>query len=170
VNHYYFNLDPAIARNFTLTATLVWNRQQNQTTINDLDLFLYDTATSNLVASSVSGVDNVEHLFVIELPAGRYDLQVFKNGGPTKRITSGETYALGFEMFAMRLNIERSPAGVIVSWPVYPAGFCLQSTDALGPSVVWSPVTIPTVVVNNRNTVSVAAGSSAQFFRLIRPQ
>jgi hypothetical protein len=39
----------------------------------------------------------VEHLFVRNLPAGRYALQVLKNGAPLKRVTADETYALAFE-------------------------------------------------------------------------
>ncbi len=96
VNHYLFDLRNNPNRTYTLTATLVWLRQQNQPGINDLDLFLYDNATSNLIASSQSLVDNVEHLFVKNLPPARYDLQVLKNGG-AKRVTSSETYALAFE-------------------------------------------------------------------------
>jgi hypothetical protein len=96
VNHYFFDLRSASNRVFTLKATLVWIRQQNKLTINDLDLFLYDAVTSNLVASSQSLVDNVEHLYVTNLPPARYNLQVLKNGG-AKRTTTSETYALAFE-------------------------------------------------------------------------
>jgi hypothetical protein len=96
VSHYFIDLRNATNRTFTLKATLVWIRQQNRLTINDLDLFLYDAGTSNLVASSQSLVDNVEHLYLTNLPPARYNLQILKNGG-AKRITSSETYALAFE-------------------------------------------------------------------------
>jgi len=94
VNHYLIDLRGATNRSFTLKATLVWLRQQNLTAINDLDLFLYNSNT--LVASSQSTVDNVEHLYLTNLPPARYDLQVLKNG-LTKRITMPESYALAFE-------------------------------------------------------------------------
>ncbi len=43
VNHYYFNLPAGSTRGaFTATATLVWNRQQNKTAINEVDLYLYE--------------------------------------------------------------------------------------------------------------------------------
>lgn len=93
VTHYFFDLSGAPGR--TLTATLTWNRQQNQIGINNLDLFLYD-ATGNFVASSESLVDNVEHLRIQNLPASRYNLQVLKRGGLTM-ISGNETYALAFD-------------------------------------------------------------------------
>jgi hypothetical protein len=95
--HYFFTLASENNASFTLTATLVWQRALNQAAINDLDLFLYDTADDRLVASSQSTVDNVEHLWVRGLPSGRYDLQVFKHGGLTQRVSDDETYALVFE-------------------------------------------------------------------------
>jgi len=61
VNHCFFNVT-----NGFITATLVWNRQLGETNINDLDLFLYDCASSDLVACSTSRVDNVEHIFFAE--------------------------------------------------------------------------------------------------------
>jgi hypothetical protein len=95
VRHYFFNvLGPS---NRAFTATLVWNRQQNQTAINDLDLFFYRVSDNTLVASSVSLVDNVEHLCVTNLAPGVYNLQVFKSGGAIKRVTNNETYALAFD-------------------------------------------------------------------------
>jgi len=82
VNHYYFNVTNGVSEAmFTATATLVWNRQRNKSGINNLNLFLYNAANSNLVAVSTSAVDNVEHIFVPNLAQGRYDLQVWKAGG-----------------------------------------------------------------------------------------
>ena len=173
VNHYYFNvtngLDPAP---FTATATLVWNRQQSQTDINDLDLFLYDAATSNLVASSTSLVDNVEHVYVPQLPPGRYDLQVFKNGGTqgVKRITNLETYALAFEFFSpVLLNIAPSDTNVVLTWPVYPAGFMIESATNLDSAAAWSLSAAVPVITNHQNQVVVPDGDGRQFFRLRRP-
>jgi hypothetical protein len=97
VNHYFIDLRSASNRTFTLKTTLVWNRQQNQTSINDLDLFVYDAVSNTLVASSQSLVDNAEHIYATNLPPSRYDIQVLKNGGPLKRVTASETYALAFE-------------------------------------------------------------------------
>ena len=95
VNHYLIDLRGA-DRTFILKATLVWIRQQGQPAINDLDLFLYDALSNILITSSHSTVDNVEHLFLTDLPPSRYDLQVLKHGG-TGRITPSESYALAFE-------------------------------------------------------------------------
>jgi len=97
IKHYFVDLRDATNRTFTLKATLVWQRQANTATINDLDLFVYDAVSNQQVASSTSAVDNVEHVYMTNLPPSRYDIQVVKNGGATKRITSSETYAVAFE-------------------------------------------------------------------------
>ncbi len=162
VNHYYFDLPFATAPSFTLTATLVWNRAFGQTSIKNLDLFLFNTANNSLVASSISTVDNVEHLFLPSLPAGRYDLQVFRSAG-----LGTETYALAFETFATRLNIARSGQNIVVSWPLVPDGFRLQSTDTLNPPISWT--TVPHTFTTNENRAVLSPTLSAQFFRLIRP-
>ncbi|MDB6121833.1 MAG: hypothetical protein JWQ71_826 [Pedosphaera sp.] len=171
INHYYFNLtNSASNTTFTVTATLAWNRQMNQTAINDLDLYLYEMSSGNLIAASTSAVDNVEHIFLTKLPAGRYDLQVLKNGGNTgKRVTLTETYALAFEFSALPLNI--TPAGntVVITWPIYPTGFVLESTASLNSSVTWSAVNIAVVMTNNQNRVVLNSSTGTQFFRLRRP-
>jgi hypothetical protein len=165
VNHYYFLLPGS--GNYTLTATLAWNRQQNQTAINDLNLFLYNVANSNLVLCSTSAVDNVEHLFVAVLPPGRYDLQVQKN--PTGQVSVAETHALAFEFFNLALNVSGSGNNIVLSWPIAPSGFRLFSTTSLTPPAFWSPVNVPVTVSNGSNYVSVPVGGPAQFFRLERP-
>ncbi|MDQ8193735.1 S8 family serine peptidase [Coraliomargarita sp. SDUM461004] len=104
---YYFECDAADASSFKLTATLVWNRNAVSRPnsyifydLNNLDLFLYKEGTSGyeLVASSVSTVDNVEHLYQLDLEPGRYVLQVYKPGDGSA--TANETYALAFNFEA----------------------------------------------------------------------
>jgi hypothetical protein len=168
VNHYYFNITNSTkGAAFTATATLVWNRHQNQTGINNLDLFLYDTASGNVVLSSTSTVDNVEHLFVPRLPPGRYDLQVWKAGGPAT-VSTAEPYALAFEFFSTTLTKAGSGANTTVSWPIYPTGFVLESANSLSPPVAWSANNPAPVVVGNQNVVSLNATNASQFFRLRR--
>jgi hypothetical protein len=168
VNHYYFNITNGVNdATFTATATLVWNRQHNQTNINNLDLFLYDVASSNLIEASTSVVDNVEHLWLPQLPQGRYDLQVLKHGG-NNTVSSSETYALAFEFFSLSLSASQSGNNVVLAWPVYPAGFVVETTTGLTPPVVWSTLNATPVVTNNQNRVTSGINTS-QFFRLRRP-
>jgi hypothetical protein len=168
INHYFFNLTNSIPNAlFTGTATLVWNRQQNRTAINNLALFLYDANSSSLLASSTSTVDNVQQIFTLKLPSGRYDLQVFKSGGAS--VSNSETYALAFEFFAMPLAIAVTGNNLVLTWPVYPAGFVLESTPNLNVSRVWTSVSATPTVANGQNMVVLAAGAGAQFFRLDRP-
>jgi Subtilase family len=172
INHYYFNLSGS--NSFTLTATLVWLRPKSplpgvMAGINDLNLFLYNAANSNLVLSSTSAVDNVEHLFLPTLPPGRYDLQVQKNAGD--QVSANETYALAFEFFHLNLSVSESNGNTVITWPLAPDGFQLESTTNLNPPVAWSPVTNTVTVDTNasQNVVVVPATGTTQFFRLQRP-
>jgi len=168
VNHYYFNVTNGVnSATFTATITLVWNRQKEQTNINNLDLFLYDAISSNLVACSTSLVDNVEHLFVPNLAPSRYDLQVWKAGGSF--VSSSETYALAFEFFSMPLGIVMSGTNVVLQWPLYPAGFVLESATNLNPPVSWNTNGPAPVVTNNQNSAVVGVTNTSQFFQLWRP-
>lgn len=166
VKHYYFSLPGAKA--FTLTATLVWNKQRGKTNINNLNLFLYNAANSNLVACSTSMVDNVEHIFLPILAPGRYDLQVLKRGS-AGQVSASETYALAFEIFNLSLSVRLTNNNSVVSWPVAPTGFQLQSAAGLTPPVSWAAVTNAVLITTNQNIVSVTNSGGNQFFRLIRP-
>lgn len=172
INHYYFKLTGS--NSSTFTATLVWLRPHSSLlnptpAINDLNLFLYNTANSNLVLRSTSAVDNVEHMFLPTLPPGRYDLQVEKNGN--NEVSSSETYGLAFEFFSTSMTVSESNNAVVISWPLAPAGFQLESTADITPPVTWSPVTNAVTVDTNsdRNIVALPIGSANQFFRLQRP-
>lgn len=96
-DHYFFECSSSDASTFNLTATLVWNRNPNRANINNLDLFLY-REDGTFIASSVSTVDNVEHLYELDLPPGRYVLQVYKP--EDGRDSTSETYALAFNFEA----------------------------------------------------------------------
>ena len=159
VNYYYFN-----PTNPLFTATLVWNRQQNQTNINHLS---YDTASSSLVAASTSAVDNVQHLFVTNLPAGRYDLEVLKTGGNT--VSFAETYALAFDASSPALSLAQSGANVVLTWPLYPAGLWLATTTNLNPPVVWMAVNPSPPIITGHYQVVVPITGGSQFFQLQRP-
>jgi hypothetical protein len=168
VNHYYFNVTNGVANSgFTLTATLVWNRQQNKSDINDLNLFLYDCANGNLVACSTSLVDNVEHIFVPQLPPTRYDLQVWKAGG-LGIVSGAESYALAFALNASTLTAIPIGNTLQLSWPVYPAGFCVEATTNLA-SPTWSTNNLSATLTGSTNILTWPATNAAQFFRLRQP-
>ena len=171
VNHYYFNVtNNSGGANFTATATLVWNRQRNQTAINNLNLFFYNAANSNLVAASTSAVDNVEHIFIPKLPQGRYDLQVWMSASGISSFNNSEPYALAWEFFSESLKAAGSETNLILSWPVYPAGFVVESTANLISPAVWSANNMPSpIVTNNQNYILLNATNASQFFRLRRP-
>jgi hypothetical protein len=163
-NHYYFNVP---AGPFPLIATLNWNRQLNQSNINDLNLYLYDIASGSLVAQSASEVDNTEHLFVPQLPAGRYDLQVWKKGG-CAAVSDSETYALAFDFVAPSLRIVRAGGNAFISWPNVLTNFVLESTGSLC-SPRWSAVTNRATTAGNQKFVAIPHTAGAEFFRLWCP-
>jgi hypothetical protein len=170
VNHYYFdatnNLNGA---SFIATATLVWNRQKNKTNINNLDLFLYNCANSNLVTCSTSLVDNVEHIFLPQLAQGRYDLQVWKAGG-IGMVNSTEPYALAWEFLSPTLAVTNDGTNTALTFPIYPAGFVVETTTNLSSPVNWSTNDLPQAIfTNNQNYILLDATNSAQFFHLRRP-
>ena len=135
---------------------------------NNLDLFLYDTANSNLVTASRSSVDNVEHLFLPSLPAGRYDLQVLQHGG-LGTVSPSETYALAFDFERVKLDIAQAGANVLVSWPVSAAGFHLETTADVSLANGWSSVAVAPVQTNGQYVVQAGVTNAQQFFRLSRP-
>lgn len=173
IEHYYFNVtNSASGGTFAATATLVWNRQLHQTGINNLSLFLYNCANSNLVLCSTSLVDNVEHIFVPQLAQGRYDLQVWKAGGiPSAQIVSAaEPYALAWTFVSPTLAIARAGANAAITWPLYPAGFSVQTTTNLLPPVSWSANNLSaSAITNGINYLGLNATNPAQFFRLVSP-
>lgn len=169
VNHYYFNVTNNLpGTKYTATTTLVWNRQPNQAAINNLNLFLYNCANSNLVACSTSLVDNVEHIYVPQLAQGRYDLQVWKAGG-AGIVSAAEPYALAFEFFSETLSIVQSGTNTTLKWPVYPAGFMVESTaNLVAPN--WTASGLPPAsITNNMNSLKLNTTNANQFFRLRRP-
>jgi hypothetical protein len=58
----------------------------------------------------------------------------------------------------------------VLTWPVYPAGFVLQSTTNLAPPAVWDTLSnLVATVTNNQNSLVVTNAGGNQFFRLCRP-
>ncbi|HTQ52518.1 MAG TPA: S8 family serine peptidase [Candidatus Acidoferrales bacterium] len=174
IYHYYFNVTNGFGKDpFAATATLVWNRQLNQTNINNLNLFLYNAANSNLVACSTSLVDNVEQIFVPNLAPARYDLQVWKAAGTVgiggTAVSHSETYALAWGFLSTSLNAAQSGGNLLLSWPIYPDGFVLASASSLTPPVVWNTNNPAPMVTNNLNQVLINATNAGQFFRLQPP-
>jgi hypothetical protein len=166
VNHYVFDVTNGMI--FTTDITLTWWRQQGQSDINDLDLFLYNAANSNLVACSTSRVDNVEHIYVPQLPAGRYDLEVVKYGGASV-VSSNETYAVAWGFVSPALQLVKSGGGAALQWPAYPSGYLVEaSTNLL--SGGWSTNGVSNAAITNGlNSIPVNRTNAAQFFRLRSP-
>lgn len=176
INHYYFNVTNAAgATPFAVAATLVWNRHYNANYeispegINNLKLFLYNCANSNLVNCSTSLVDNVQHIYMTNLPPGRYDLQVWKAGG-LSIVSDAEPYALAWAFTPPPTLTVSGGASPALSWPVYPAGYGITASTNLALAGAWSATNLPaSTFVNRQNYLPLAATNPAQFFRLASP-
>jgi len=82
-----------------LITTLVWNKRYGADALNRLGLYVYD-AGGDLLASSVSTVDNVQHVYLTGLDPGTYEIEVVKTAGSAGRagVVSGrEVYALAWD-------------------------------------------------------------------------
>jgi hypothetical protein len=167
VNHYLFD----VAGDATFTGTLVWERQADETGINNLALFLYNATNGVLLSSSVSSVDNVQHLYLPYLPSGEYDLEVIKYGSPSQSVTPSETCALAFQFLPIsQPSLTVTPAGtnLVITWPSSPTLFILQQSASLTPPVSWSNVSATEWITNTTVWVSLNASKAANFYRLSR--
>ena len=169
VNHYYFNATNNLnGASFIATATLVWNRQKNKTNINNLDLFLYNAANSNLVTCSTSLVDNVEHIFLPQLAQGRYDLQVWKAGG-IGMVNSTETLRARVGIFVASTNAatirwhERSSDVAGLSRRICRG---IDDKSFAAGQLEHKQHSRRRFVTNNQNYILLNATNAAQFFRL----
>ncbi len=85
---YFFDI-PAGKKATTLSALLAWNRtfsfnDYNSPSVTDLSLRLFQATGTTVgapVDSSTSPVDNLEHIYQTNLPAGRYVLEVTRPSG-----------------------------------------------------------------------------------------
>ncbi len=97
VHHYYFTLPDVASANYQLTSSISWNRLANDTGINNLDFYLYERSSGNVVASSTSSVDNLEHIYQRDLPAGDYVLTVTKLANDRESVSQDYALAYAFE-------------------------------------------------------------------------
>ncbi len=90
MNHYFFDLGSSSS--LSLTATLTWNSitSGGSNSLNNFDLVLVNSTTSQIVWQSVSTAYNVEQVYATGLAGAKYDLQVILRGG--SNIT--DTYAV----------------------------------------------------------------------------
>ena len=177
VHHYTFTLSPSLGSHYDVSATLVWNRNANETAIKNLDLALYDTATGAPVLDGVStsAVDNVEHLWRLALPPGTYELRVIKNA-TSGLLVPDETYALAF-----RFTPQAPPGVRITKFPqgadpqvtfVAPGGLAFRieakyaADDAVTP---WITVASGTTHASGTTVISDPAtlGQQGRFYRVV---
>jgi len=151
--YYYFEVpDGSVLLNFSVALT--WNReisgpnQNPASTLQNLDLRLYAASnmspSGNALAESISTVDNVEHLYVLELSAGEYVIEVDSNGGVVE-------YGLAWRglqpeadptVVSTTLDQDQETMTVMLQAPAATVGsiFYVESTAELGAQAVWNEV------------------------------
>jgi hypothetical protein len=92
--HYLVDLSGPTGSTFTLTATLIWWIELNQDNINNFYLYLFDSTTGQELDASLSTIDNVQEIYIQNLPPGDYDLAVTKSA--TAMVSQTDTYALAY--------------------------------------------------------------------------
>jgi hypothetical protein len=68
-----------------------------------------------------------------------------------------------------RLSTMLAGGSIVLAWPLWAAGFRLQSTAQLAPGTTWSNLAASVTSTNGQNRATVAASSGQQFFRLASP-
>ena len=79
-----------------------------------------------------------------------------------------ELVALQVSRRPPRLSVQRRDAQVVFSWPSAHAGYQLQVTDDLQPSVAWQTIPAEPVFFEGLNVVSNAFSPGRFFYRLAR--
>ncbi|HEY0549957.1 MAG TPA: LamG domain-containing protein, partial [Verrucomicrobiae bacterium] len=69
---------------------------------------------------------------------------------------------------AAALSVSRTNGTLIISWPVYPGGFRLETSSNLT-APVWQAVTNTPIISNDQNTITVPLAEFFAAFRLARP-
>jgi uncharacterized delta-60 repeat protein len=67
------------------------------------------------------------------------------------------------------MNVARSNAFVIVSWPTNATGYSLRQSTNLSPASSWTPVSQPVTTNSGQNSVMVPVSAGTRFFRLTSP-
>jgi hypothetical protein len=171
VNHYCFEVTAAAPRDFAFSSTVTWHRNSGETMINDLNLFLYNADNNLLVASSESLVDNVEHIYATNLSPGRYNLQVFKRGGPPlSTVSNEETYAVAFEFgppeTARFANVQHTTgqfAARLLGEPEH--SYIIQRTLDFD---TWTPALTNTTSAAGHFDFSIPESGPRRFYRALR--
>src|SRR4051812_42375245 len=66
-----------------------------------------------------------------------------------------------------QLSVERTaPQTLSIAWTNTASGFALEQSSSLGAGALWQTVTTPPSEANHQFSITIAAATSEQFFRL----
>jgi hypothetical protein len=82
---------------------------------------------------------------------------------PAHLLKDGRTWQI--QILSPRLESQRLPGGIVLSWTTNAQGFALEYKTNLNPSIIWQPAGAPTVV-GDRYTFNDSVGPQAKFYRL----
>jgi hypothetical protein len=66
------------------------------------------------------------------------------------------------------LSLTRTGSNAVLTWPIYPAGFAVETTASLAPAN-WLPFTGVPLITNQQNQLLLNLTNAGQFFRLRLP-
>lgn len=167
---YFFTL-PAGQWGGTVAATITWHRQLSgdfaTSTLANLNLRLVHASgfvTGGTVTESISAIDNVEHLFIRNLPPGEYALEVSAD-------MAGEAYGIAWEVqpgTGPQLTLQRTgnqnalTLSQLDPLKTYTIESCTDLSD-------WQPATTIRTADTTPATTAIwqeSASAGAKFYRL----
>lgn len=150
---YFFNVPNG--KRMTLSAVLAWNRhiipdatwQVLTPKLENLDLVLWKASgfqLGNQVSSSISSIDNVEHIYETSLSAGQYALEVAAS-------VDGERYGIAWKSTLVDDPNSVSPTTTIPTTTIPTTTTTIPTTTI--PTTTVSTTTIPTTTIAPTTTI-----------------
>jgi hypothetical protein len=81
-------------------------------------------------------------------------------------IAAGGDHSLALVAQPPSLHAQASGMNLVLSWPVWAAGYTLEASGTVGGTNSWNGVTNTPVAVDSENTVTDALSGRSQFYRL----
>jgi glucose/arabinose dehydrogenase len=102
--------------------------------------------------------------------AGPVDLKVSADGFLyyLSRGGSANVRRIAYTNGLPALHISRFGTEISVFWSALFVGFQPESTSALGPDAIWSPVDEPVTEINDEKRIAISAIGNTRFFRLVK--
>ena len=106
----------------------------------------------------------LDHLSTSAATAYYYRVRAFNAVGDSAYSMTG-----GATTPSPQLRLEPSGDNLLVTWPLWSAGYQLQAADRLATPVLWTEVQTAAATNNNEIAITLPLASGQRFYRLWRP-